>query len=348
MRRRRSNPPRTFFQGNEFMRLMSMIVMLAVIFMLIRRSSDPNTWTWLAAGAYSSDEATTQSAPEKAVAAQDKEDKLSTTAAASDKHRAAIPKPEPLTDLVPEEKAAAAEEFQAVTDGTLNLSRIELNAYDRLLHWTENQTFEEMLSRAQKKLDFNQFFQAPDKYRGELFRLDLTAYLIRKSPQNFNGLELYEVWGSTDQSRVWVYDAVVIDLPKGLAVGKEIHEKVTVVGYFFKLQGYLEAGAKPRAAPLQAPMFIGRLVWRPRAMPRAHRSDWYWGLGLLLAFLAFIIIRLGLLLWRPRRTLLNTPRIPLKPDSAVEEWLAKGDFDASPHDEPDGSDFPRQDPPEAD
>ena len=47
MLRRQANPPGSVFRGNEFMRLMTMVVMLGVIFLLIARSRDPNTWTWL-------------------------------------------------------------------------------------------------------------------------------------------------------------------------------------------------------------------------------------------------------------------------------------------------------------
>ncbi len=141
-------------------------------------------------------------------------------------------------------------------------------------------------------------------------------------------LTLYEVWGWTEESRSWPYVGVVLDLPKGMPIGANVYEQVTLVGYFFKMQGYLEAGAKPRAAPLQAPLFVGRLIWRPAAKPQARSSDWSWGLFLLAGFVVFLIIRWGLLLWGGRRRLFESPRLQAKPGgNPVEDWLENVETD---------------------
>ncbi len=56
--------------------------------------------------------------------------------------------------------------------------------------------------------------------------------------------------------------------------GVSIKERATLVGYFFKLQGYLEAKAKPRSAPLKAPLLIGRLSGNPLPAKLLRRHAW--------------------------------------------------------------------------
>ena len=54
-----------------------------------------------------------------------------------------------------------------------------------------------------------------------------------------------------------------------------MHERVTFTGYFFKVQGYHEAGAGPRDKPLRAPLFIGRVVVEAvGAAGRQAESNW--------------------------------------------------------------------------
>ena len=89
-----------------------------------------------------------------------------------------------------------------------------------------------------------------------------------------------------------------------MPIGPDVYETVTLVGYFFKMQGYMEAGAKPRAAPLQAPLFVGRLIWyRDRNTSSHVKRIGLGGLFLLAGFVIFLIIRWGLLLWGSRRRL---------------------------------------------
>ncbi len=173
---------------------------------------------------------------------------------------------------------------------------------------------------------FNKFYQSPDKYRGQLFKFEMTAQLIRDLDEKYNGAELFDVWGATDESGVWLYSVVIIDLPKGMPIGRNIKEKVVFAGYFFKLQGYEPAGAKPDAKPLKAPLFVGRLIWRPAGNLRARASDWTWGLFLLAGFVIFLVIRWGLLLRGGRSRLFETPRLEANPGgNPVEDWLEKVD-----------------------
>lgn len=84
--------------------------------------------------------------------------------------------------------------------------------------------------------------------------------------------------------------------PKGCPPGEAIKERATLVGYFYKLQGYLEAKAKPRSAPLKAPLLIGLLAWEPNTRevtpppPLEWNQNWTW-LGLGALFIDYLGVR---------------------------------------------------------
>jgi hypothetical protein len=311
------------------MRLMTMVVMLGVIILMITRSRDPNTWAWLTNDAGPANQpdslASTVEKNNKEQATGSPETSVSSQAGIS---KAKLPTAGNVTDEDPEEADAAKEQFQALIDGTEKLEPQEMFAYKRVLSWVQNQTFAELNRRAGKDVAFNKFYQSPDKYRGQLFKFEMTAQLIRDLDEKYNGDELFDVWGATDESGVWLYNVVIIDLPKGMPFGRNIKEKVVFAGYFFKLQGYQPADAKPDAKPLKAPLFLGRLTWRPAGNLRPRASDWTWGLLLLGGFVFFLLIRWGLLLRAGRSRLFETPRLQAKPGgSPVEDWLANVETD---------------------
>ncbi|MGD0517420.1 MAG: hypothetical protein ABSA26_07785 [Thermoguttaceae bacterium] len=314
--RRQPNPPGRVFRGNDLMRFMTMVGMLGVLLLLIIRSSDSNTWTWLTNDAGSSD---SRSPPAEI---NNKNNENENKSAPAGKDNEALPRSGGPTDQDREESEAIGEEFQAVTDGGLSIQPEEMPAYNRLLGWVLNQTLSEMRRRAKKEAVFTQFFQSPERYRGQLFELELNVRRILK--YTHKELTLYEVWGWTEESRSWLYVGVVQDLPKGMPIGSDVYERATLVGYFFKMQGYMEAGAKPRAAPLQAPLFLGRLIWHRSEIAQTRHSDWSWGLILLAGFVIFLIIRWGLLLRGGRGRLFSPPAAQAKPGgNPVEDWLAK-------------------------
>jgi len=308
---------------------MTMVVMLGVIFLLITRSRDPNTWAWL------TNDTGPANQPDSLVSNGEKNNKEQATGSSETSvsaqagiSKAKLPMSSDVTDEDPEEADAAKEQFLAVIDGTEKLEPQEMFAYNRVLSWVQNQTFAEMSRRAGKDVAFNKFYQSPDKYRGQLFKFEMTAQLIRDLDEKYNGDELFDVWGATDESGVWLYNVVIIDLPKAMPIGRNIKEKADFAGYFFKLQGYQPAGAKPDAKPLKAPLFLGRLIWRPAGNLRARASDWTWGLFLLAGFVIFLLIRWGLLLRRGRSRLFETPRLQAKPGgNPVEDWLEKVETD---------------------
>jgi hypothetical protein len=343
MRRYQQSQPGVFLRGNELMRLMTMVGMLGVLLLLIVRSADPHTWSWL------TNDKGTSPAWSSSASADHQNDENANNDDNNNGQNALIPPEdnktgqssalipagaakEPLlasdgpTDLDPEEAEAIHEEFQAVADAKISIGREEMPAYNRLLQWIQNQTLSDLRRRAKKDPAFTQFYQSPDKYRGQLFELKLNVRRILKYAHK--DLALYEVWGWTAESRSWPYVGVVIDLPKGMPIGPDVYETATLVGYFFKMQGYMEAGARPRAAPLQAPLFVGRLIWYRDATPPAQSTDWSWGLFLLAGFVIFLIIRWGLFLRGSRHRILSPSNVPVKPSgNQVEDWLANVEKD---------------------
>ena len=223
-----------------------------------------------------------------------------------------------------EEVEAIQEEFQAVTDGTLQMGPEEMQAYDRLVRWSVNQPFNHMQQRARKDLVFSQFMQFPDKYRGKLVSLKLNVRRLLDADKNRDGTQLHEVWGWTTESKAWLYVAIVVDLPKGMPTGPDVYEKATLVGYFFKLQGYHEAGAKPNAPQLKAPLFIGRLTWQPAQPVKVSSNDWYWAMLAGGGLLLIMALQFGVGFLRKKRR--GTAPLPAAGSTRgsrvpIEDWL---------------------------
>jgi hypothetical protein len=313
----RTEERRSMFRGNELPRLMTMLAMLAVLFMLIQRARDPGMWKWLVddSGGGASRPAETQTPTSQA--------KPSTPSRQTAKKEVPPPLATGPTDQDPDEASAVAEEFQAVTDGTLEIQVEEMKSYKRILDWVRHQPFALLAKRARRDLVFNDLYNTPDKYRGQLVALDLNVRRVLK--YDFEGQRVYEVWGWTTESKTWLYVAVVLDLPQGMPIGADVYEKARLAGYFFKLQGYHEAGAKPHAKPLRTPLLLGRLEWEPTVEPVVQSSDWGWGLVLLGILAAVLVIRVGLLMVGKtrRKTAAATPVVkPLQPPAA-DDWLER-------------------------
>lgn len=256
-------------------RLIGMVGMLIVLGVLIVRTRDPQMWQWLVA----------QPAPQPVPAAPP---------AVAAEARPVEPVEGP-TDLDPEEHEAAEEVFQAVSDGTLEIQPEEMPSYHRLLDWSEHQSAATMLQRADAQVLYTQFVQRPQEYRGRLVTLDLEIRRILSYEDQ--GRTLYEVWGWTRETQGWPYVAVVLDLPPGTPIGPDVETRARVVGYFFKLQGYQEAGAKPHAAPLKAPLILGRLVPLPAgAMPVAATTALTASNWLVVVLVTALVGVLGLVL----------------------------------------------------
>jgi hypothetical protein len=271
MRRIRDSRPGTTFRGNELPRLLTLVVMLGVLFLLIDRARDPSTWRWLTRDA---DRASVDTAlPEgaRSVAAPD------------------TPSNGP-TDEDPEERDAAREEFEAVTDKG-PLAKEEMPAYWRLLEWEQHQSLAQLRRRATREVSFRELWQQPEKWRGRLIEIPVvhlkqTAELDDLAENRLGLKKIYEAWGWNSESQPYCYWLVCPQLPPGMPSGANTYEEATFVGYFLKLLPYEDHEGKTPAVPL----LIGRLIWHPSlaSVPSPGEWDWRWfvAAGLALAFVA--------------------------------------------------------------
>jgi hypothetical protein len=302
----------SFYRPGGALRLGSVVAMLIIIGMLLSRASDPMSWIWLTGK---------PADHEPAVAVQ------------ADYVTSDDVSPGP-TDTDAEEREAAREQFQAITDRTLELSREEMPAYWRLFTWASHQSLAEMEKRANKNAVLNQFIQTPDEQRGKLFELDLNVrrVLSYDAPTNSADVnKVYEIWGWTTESKAWLYVVLTADLPAGMPMGPDVNERIKFAGYFLKVQGYHAAGAGPRDKPLAAPLLIGHVAWK-KTPPAAAAVDESWLQGSLI--FVFLLGALGLGVWAfiPRRRAAR--RIAADEGessgrSEVRNWLANAEHGAT-------------------
>lgn len=246
----------------------------------------------------------------------------------NNEEKSAVPEAGP-TDEDPDQQAEAAEEFQVITDGSLGIQPEENFAYWRLFQWVKNQRFEQLWKRARANFVFADLVHSPAKYRGQLLRLDLNVrrvlpYDVDESPLGIK--KIYEIWGFSEESQAWLYDVVAAELPQGMATGPDVYERVRFVGYFFKLQGYREAGAKPRDKLLQAPLLVGRLVRYPKLRDSQSGSSEWLMVGIIAAV---VIVAMGLagvqiLAWR--RAAARRAVSAQQGSESTRQWLGDGYF----------------------
>jgi hypothetical protein len=198
-------------------------------------------------------------------------------------------------------------------------------AYKRVMRWVRNQPYELMLKRAKRKVMFNDLVHSPDKYRGKLITMELNvrrALKIEDLPADELYKDIYELWGPTPETMTWLYETVAVDLPKQMPVGPFVSAKVRMVGYFFKLQAYDPAEAKPNQRHLIAPMFIGRISYVPPEIPKVQAIDWVWASLMGGIFLIVIVIALVIAFIAGRRPAGRLAGSGTATTSA-EEWLER-------------------------
>jgi len=302
------------------LRMGSMIVMLAVIFMLIVRSSDPQTWVWL-----TGDESAVQLEEKKTAKLAKKVEPV------VDAKPVIEPGP---TDEDEEEQAAAIEEFQALSDRSLKLGPEEMPSYWRTFGWVQHQSFGQLQKRSTKDVPMHDFMHDTDEQRGRLVSFDLNVrrILAYDAPKNSVGVKkVYEIWGFTTESKAWLYCVLTPHLPPGMPIGPDVYEKVKFSGYFLKLQGYEAAGAGPNDKPLAAPLLIGRVAWQRSALASDRKtssgSSWWMWLGGIAA--VFFLGRILFTFFNFSRGGLSADRSQVVRTSTepaeVQQWLERAE-----------------------
>jgi hypothetical protein len=163
---------------------------------------------------------------------------------------------EKITRIVPD----TGVEFQAIQDRKPVEVR-ESAAYAILLQRARETPPKELASQARRDVFWSQLWDRPQAYRGVPIHLEGTAKKVlthEVGPAMSPKGRLYEVWFYSDENRTFPYVVSIEDPPPGLVIGHELHLRVKVDAYFFKLLRY-HAADVPRAAP----MLVGRMQWIP-------------------------------------------------------------------------------------
>ncbi len=246
------------------------------------------------------------------------------------------------TDLDPHEQDDIQPAISIVSDGSLEMSYLDMPAYFQILDWVDHQPTALLRKRAKKDVLYTNFRKSPDSLRLQIVELKLNVRQIvqlANPPKNGitepittrEGKPIYEVRGFTQEGGSNLYFGIVTDLPKGMPIGISVNEDARLVGYFFKLQGYisqqqqLEAErTRRRPVTLKAPVIIGRLVWIVAPVAVEEKTP-FWLLATIgsVAMVALV----GWILLAQRRTRRhNLPAIAaissLDPDAPlVDNWL---------------------------
>ncbi|MFO1004388.1 MAG: hypothetical protein U0929_00395 [Planctomycetaceae bacterium] len=293
MRRRRVRPFGTSIPAS---RGFSMLIGLAVLWVLFDTMRQPAHWNWLAAD--DGDAAVITAVPR---APGEKTADLSSPSP----RETVVPGP---NDLDPAVMAEFTAREELITDMT-KLRPREMFAYWDLLSWSRSQSFAELEQRARKDPVLTQIWEEPKKHRGHPFRLKLHVRRVLEwdtdPKQNPLGVtKVYEAMGWTDESRSLPYTIVFLEKPAQLPIGSEVVADVEFVGYFLKISAYT-AYDSTRGTPL----LMGRVRMVPP--PRIRPAE---GLGPLQIGGLFVagLFGLGLVLWfiprkrRPVRSLAMT------------------------------------------
>jgi len=236
------------------------------------------------------------------------------------------------TDLDPEQRDAAREEFQVVTDRSLKFDAVESGVYYRVLNWVLNQTEEQMHQRARKDIVYTQLMQWPQRYRGQLLELDLNVMrVLEVEPTDVYHDKLYEIWGYSNESRTRLYGVNVPELPEGFPLGPDVRARVRFVGYFFKLQGYESGMTRPGDRREAAPMLIGRLKWIVPEAPKVQTVDWVWGGMLGGLFLAVVVGTAAYMFLGGKRARTVPISAGPRPDALpLDEWMERAEAGNAP------------------
>lgn len=174
------------------------------------------------------------------------------------------------TDEDKDEQAEMKRLFQAVKDHT-PLAATEMPAYWRIFGWVRAQSFAILEKRAQWDVLYSQLLEGPDKHRGELLRLrcHVTRALKSDAPENKAGFKtVYELWGSTDESKSFPYVLLTTELPPEFKLGENEPNEGVFVGYFLKWMSYPVPGGK-RTVPL----LLGRMKHWPQEAAEPPRDE---------------------------------------------------------------------------
>jgi hypothetical protein len=321
-------------------RLLTMLLMVAILGLIFVRFREASTWRLFA----SADEGG-QVVPETTAA-------HSASTGASPKEKppeggtanAATPELTTKgTDLDPQEMEDIKPSLSVLYDGSIQTMPAEQPAYFQILGWVDHQSTEELRKRAMKDFFYNTLINSPETMRLQIVEVKLTVLQIVRvmgvpkdgRPQPLlspEGKQLYEVRGVSRESGSNLYFAMVTDVPADMPLGTFVNQDARLVGYFFKVQGYISQQqqldaelSRRKMKPLKAPLIIGRMIWSKQPTAVAADNTPVWVLAPIGG--VAIIMVVGWVLWSSRRTrqvaLPQAARLSrIDPDApSVDNWL---------------------------
>ena len=292
--------------------------MLAVLYMLIVWARDADTWRWLG-------QRSPASRPRGRPAGQ-------AAGATAARH---LPPATGPTDEDPDQAETAREEFQALTDGTLDLGPRGDGGLRPAGRMGEEPVVARLYAAGEEGLRYTDLHDDAEKHRGELVALDVESALANDAGKNRYGVPLLRRLGGHRRiGGAGLYSLIVVDFPKGMPLRAiSFARRPSFAGYFLKLQGYEPGSAKPGQAPEKAPLLIGRLAWEPAAVaapPMDNTQEWIVGLGPAGgARSRCSALHWGYAKWFRRRPAAR----PLMSDAAsgevipIEAWLERSSFE---------------------
>jgi hypothetical protein len=296
----RRHQVRPYGQSINSSRTLSLLMSLALIWMLYSWVRQPATWAWLAEN--NDEPVHVANIPHVEVTPG------AIPAGVKEEKENIVPGP---NDLDPAQMKEFKAKLELLTDRAPLRIR-EMGLYWKLMEWSRTEPFKKLESRADATSAFAQLWDQPARYRGKLIRLRMHVrrVLVDTDPENDLGLKkVYNIWGWTEDSKSFPYVVIVPELPPGLRVGPDVRGEVVFVGYFFKIFPY-EAFDVARGAP----MLIGRVRAASRpvaAEPINSPTTWI----LVASFVGIAI--LGGIAISYLITFRRPPRPTMLPDSMV-------------------------------
>ena len=178
-------------RGMPMSRLLTLVIMLAILGMIFSRLRDPNTWSWFARDnddnpvATENEPAGGKNPPDTqpAVTAPSQEQAAAPTTGntAATKESAAPPSeltPTGPTDLDPMEQEDIKTAISAISDGNLEMTALDMPAYFQILSWVDHQPTQLLQKRAKKDVLYNDFRKTPESIRLQIVELKLNVRQI--------------------------------------------------------------------------------------------------------------------------------------------------------------------------
>jgi hypothetical protein len=323
-------------RGLRTPRLTTMFLMVAILGLVFVQLRNPDNWRMLAKD--NDNQAVPQPASARSTA--------NNPDAATKPPNAEPANSEPTgpTDLDPEEMNDIKPSLSVLDDGSLETKREEQPAYFRILDWVDHQSIDALRKRAKRDFFYDNLIHSPESMRLQIVEVKLTVLQIVQvmglpkdgRPQPLladDGSKIYEVRGVSQESGSNLYFGMVTDIPTGTPLGTSIDLDARLVGYFFKVQGYIskqqqlefEASRTKRIVPLKAPLIVGRLIPSPRPVETTANNTPVWAFATVGGIAIIGVI--GWVMWSSRRKRpAAIPRItkmrsidPEAPD--VDNWL---------------------------